>query len=46
MQMTHINIESLSSAAAYAATGTSCQGKPFGLLRSDDNQALARMCSR
>jgi len=46
MQMTHTNIESLSSAAAYAATGTSCRQKPFGLLRSDANQALAGGCSR
>jgi hypothetical protein len=46
MQMTHINTESLSSAAAYAATCTSRRQKPFGLLRPDENQALARRCSR
>ena len=46
MQMTHINSESLSSAAAYVATGTSCRQWPFGLLRSGDSKALARRCSR
>jgi hypothetical protein len=46
MQMTHTNIESLSPAVANAATGTSRQREPFELLRSDDNQALARTCSR
>ena len=46
MQMTHINSESLTSAATYVATGTSCRRKPFGLLRSDENQALARRCFR
>jgi len=44
--MRHANIEPLSSAATYVATGTSCRQKPFGLLRSDDNQALAGGCSR
>jgi hypothetical protein len=46
MQMTHANIEPLSSAAAYVTTGTSCRQKPFGLLRPDENQALAGGCSR
>jgi hypothetical protein len=46
MQMRHVNIEWLSPAATYVATGTSCRQKQFGLLRSDDNQALARRCSR
>jgi hypothetical protein len=46
MQMTHVNIESLSWAATYGATSASCRQKPFGLLRSDDNQALAGGCSR
>jgi hypothetical protein len=46
MQMTHANIETLSSAATYVATGASCRQKPFGLMRSDDNQALAGGCSR
>jgi hypothetical protein len=46
MQTNHINIESLSSAATYVATGASCRQKPFGLLRSDDDQALAGGCSR
>jgi hypothetical protein len=45
MQMTH-TIESLSPAAAYVATGTSCRRQPFGLLRSDENEALAGGCSR
>ena len=44
--MRHANIEPLSSAAAYVATEMSCRQKPFGLLRSDDNQALAGGCSR
>ena len=46
MQMTNTNIESLSSAATYVATGASCRQKPFGLLRPDTNQALAGGCSR
>jgi hypothetical protein len=46
MHMTLTNIQTLSSAAAYAATGASCWQKPFGLVRSDDNQALAGGCSR
>ena len=46
MQMQHANIETHSSAAAYAATGASCREKPFGLLRSEDDQALAGGCSR
>jgi hypothetical protein len=46
MQMTHANIESPSSAATYVATGTSCRQQPFGLLRSDENEALAGGCSR
>ena len=46
MQMKHTDIQTLSSAAAYAATGASCREKPFGLLRSDDDQALAGGCSR
>jgi hypothetical protein len=46
MQMTHASIESPSSAATYVAPGASCRQKPFGLLRSDDNQALAGGCSR
>ena len=40
MHMKLTNIETLSSAAAYAATGASCRQKPIGLLPSDDNQAL------
>jgi hypothetical protein len=46
MHMKLTSIETPSSAAAYAATGASCRQKPFGLLRSDDNQALAGGCSR
>jgi hypothetical protein len=46
MQMRHANIETLVSAAANVATGASYRQKPFGLLRSDDDQALARRCSR
>jgi hypothetical protein len=46
MQMRHVNIKTLSSAATYVATGMSCQQEPVGLLRSDDNQALARRCFR
>ena len=46
MQMSHANIETLTPAATYLATGTSCRRKPFGLLRPDDDQALARRCSR
>ena len=46
MQMRHTNIESLSPAATYVATGTSCLQKPFGFLRPDDNKALAGSCSR
>jgi hypothetical protein len=46
MQMQPANIETHSSAAAYVATGASCRQKPFGLLRSDDNQALAGGRSR
>jgi hypothetical protein len=46
MQMTHAKLESLSSAAAYVATGTSCRQWPFGLLRPDTYQALAGGCSR
>jgi hypothetical protein len=46
MQMTHANIESLSPAATYVATGTSRRQKPSGFLRLDDNQALARRCYR
>lgn len=46
MQMRHANIETLGSAATYVATGASCRQKPFGLLRSDDDQALAGGCSR
>jgi hypothetical protein len=46
MQMLHANIETLSSAVTYVATGASCPQKPLGLLRSDDDQALAGGCSR
>jgi hypothetical protein len=46
MQMIHVNSESPSSAATYVAAGASCRQEPFGLLRSDDSQALARRCSR
>ena len=46
MQMTHVNIEPLNPAATYVATGTSCQERPTGFLRSDDSKALARRCSR
>ncbi len=46
MQMTHANIETLSSAVTYVATGASRRRKPFGLLRSDDDQALAGGRSR
>jgi hypothetical protein len=46
MHMKLTNIETLSSAAAYVATGASCRQKPFGLLRPNDNQALAGGCSR
>ena len=46
MQMKHTDIKTLSSAATYAATGASCREKPSGLLRSDDDQALAGGCSR
>jgi len=46
MHMKLTNIETLSLAAASAATGASCRQKPFGLLRSDDDQALAGGCSR
>jgi hypothetical protein len=46
MHIRHANIETLSSAAAYAATGASCRRKPFGLLRTGDSQALAGGCSR
>lgn len=46
MHMRLVNIETLSSAAAYAATGASCRRGPFGLLRTGDTQALAGGCSR
>jgi len=46
MKMQHANNETLSSAAAYAATGASCRQKPFGSLRPDDDQALAGGCAR
>ena len=46
MQMNHANIETLAPGATYVATGASCRQKPFGLLRSGDDQALARRCSR
>jgi hypothetical protein len=46
IQMRHANINTPSSAATYVATGASCRQKPFGLLRSDDNQALAGGCFR
>jgi len=46
MQMQHANIKMLSSAATYAATDASCREKPLGLLRTDDDQALAGGCSR
>jgi hypothetical protein len=46
MQMKHTDLQTLSSAAANAATGASCREKPFGLLRSDDDQTLAGGCSR
>ncbi len=46
MQMSHVNIETLASAATYVATGAPCREKPSGFLRPDDNQALARRCSR
>jgi hypothetical protein len=44
--MRHTNIETPSQAVTNVATGTSCRQKPFGLLRSDDDQALARRCFR
>lgn len=46
MHMRHANIETISPAVTYVATEVSCRQKPFGLLRSDDTQALARRCSR
>ena len=46
MQMLHANIQTLSPAVTYVATGASSRQKPFGLLRSDDDQALAGGCSR
>ena len=46
MHVTHAHIERLTPAATYVATGTSRQRRPFGLLRSDENQALAGGCSR
>jgi hypothetical protein len=46
MKMTHVNIEALSPAAAYVATAASCRQEPLGFLRPDENQALARRCSR
>lgn len=46
MHMKLANIETHSPAVTYVATGASCRQKPFGLLRSDDNQALAGGCSR
>jgi len=44
--MRYANIETLTSAAANVATAASCRQKPSGFLRPDDNQALARRCSR
>jgi hypothetical protein len=44
--MSHINIETLDPAATYVATAASCQQKPLSFLRSGDDQALARRCSR
>jgi hypothetical protein len=46
MQMRHINTQAITPAADCAATGASCRQKPFGLLRSDADQALAGGCSR
>jgi hypothetical protein len=46
MQMSHINIQTIDPAATYVATAASCQEKPTGFLRPDDNQALARRRSR
>jgi hypothetical protein len=46
MQMRHANIETPRPAVTNVATGTSCRHKPFGLLRSDDNRALAGGRSR
>ena len=46
MHMRNAHTQTLGSAAAYAATGTSCRQKPLGFLRSDDDQALAQRCSR
>ncbi len=46
MQMLRANIETLRSAVTYVATGASRRRKPFGLRRSDDDQALAGGCSR
>ena len=43
MQMHNANIQTLTSAATYVATDTSCRQN---FLRPDDNQALARRCSR
>jgi hypothetical protein len=46
MHMKLSNIETPNPAATYDATGASRRQKPFGLLRSDANQALAGGCSR
>jgi len=46
MQMRHVNIKTLDPTAAYAASSVSCWQRPPGFLRPDENQALARRCSR
>ena len=46
MEMRHANIETPRAAVTYVATGAACRWKPFGLLRSDDDEALAGGCSR
>jgi hypothetical protein len=46
MQMRHANIDTLSSAATYVATGASCRQKRLGFLRFDHDEALAGGCSR
>jgi hypothetical protein len=46
MQMRHANTQTLDPAATYVATVSSCWQKSFGFSRRDENQALARRCSR
>ena len=46
MLMSHANIETLTAAATYVATGASCREEPSGFSLLDDDQALARRCYR